>query len=57
MLRLASLNLRADGMKDSCLYWAAPVVIKKLWNMREREKPARRVLVHQILNLSGDNAT
>ena len=45
MLRLASLNLRADGMKDSCLYWAAPVVIKKLWNMREREKPARRELI------------
>ena len=38
MLRLASLSLRADGMKDSCRYWDARVVIEKLWSMSELKK-------------------
>ena len=38
MLRLASPSLRADGMKDSCRYWDARVVIEKLWSMSELKK-------------------
>jgi hypothetical protein len=30
--------LRADGMKDLCLYWDARVVIEKLWSMSELKK-------------------
>jgi len=45
MLRLASPSLRADGMKDSCRYWDARVVIEKLWSMSELKMPARRALI------------
>ena len=54
MLRLASPSLRADGMKDSCRYWDARVVIEKLWSMSELKKarPKGANLLFRNFNLS-----